>query len=608
MIKNKIHFGMFHKFLIVFVIGGVLPMIIIASMVLNRVFVEYKNALIEGYSQSLTYASSSLESKLNQYDEVSKLIYAYNQTHSYDDIATQVSPFTLKEILLGKSENAALQSFQTPKQKDDMENFLRYILLTNRDIVGTYFLDYRNNLFSYKTNSILRPETDIQDMIGVDKIDTKNKLLTVYQPHKNTYFRSAHDTVLTFSRNYYDVSGAAGQSKYLGTLFLDINIQAIDRIFADMDAYEDGLIYILDSKGICMYSNDQEIIGTFIDNPDEEEINSVLLNHRVNNQWNIYLKLSYNNIFTELLNLQKLIFIITIGSLLLLLTLSVFFTRQLVKPIRRMMEYMALVETGKFDIRIPVDTKDELGILAERFNLMSKELQDYINKIYVANLRQKEAELTSLRSQIYPHFLYNTLEVIRMTAVDNNDLLVSKMIEALSEQIHYIVGKVDDLVTLADEVKIIEKYVFLLNCRIKGELKLITDLNGYQNQKIPKLILQPIVENAYIHGIKPRGGNGTIMIHLEEEENSINITIMDNGIGMNEQEIDRINDLLRGDTMGIRNEVYWQSIGLKNVNDRIRYMYGTEFGIHITSAVGKGTMIRVSISKETPLQGGATDV
>ena len=283
----------------------------------------------------------------------------------------------------------------------------------------------------------------------------------------------------------------------------------------------------------------------------------------------------------------------------MLLCGSLFFSRKLTRPIRNMMEKISEVESGNFDIQLPVESRDEIGILSERFNQMSSALKAYINQSYVAAIKQTEAELTALKSQIYPHFLYNTLEIIRMTALENEDVRVSEMIEALSQQIHYLIGPVQDMVSLEKELDIVRKYVYLLNCRIDGKVQLMTEAPGAGRLFVPKLILQPIVENAYVHGIKPKKGVGSIMVEAavndreDGEKRILEITVMDNGVGMDQAALDQIQELLAGDEPGIKNEYNWQSIGMKNVHDRIRLLYGEEYGIRVTSTVGVGTMVRL---------------
>jgi len=258
-----------------------------------------------------------------------------------------------------------------------------------------------------------------------------------------------------------------------------------------------------------------------------------------------------------------------------------------------MMDRMSEIETGNFKVELPVTSGDEIGILSKRFNRMSRELENYINQSYVAHMKQAEAEMTALKSQIYPHFLYNTLEVIRMTALEKEDTVVSEMIEALSTQIRYMIGPMQDMVPMEQEVDIIRKYVYLLNCRIKGKVKLVVELNGLGGQGVPKLILQPIVENAFVHGIKPKDGSGNVLISAEHTENLLEISVMDNGVGMDEDALIRLRTLLLGNEPGIKNEHNWQSIGLKNVHDRIRYLFGEGYGIEVTSTPAVGTMVRI---------------
>lgn len=230
---------------------------------------------------------------------------------------------------------------------------------------------------------------------------------------------------------------------------------------------------------------------------------------------------------------------------------------------------------------------------------MSSALKTYINKSYVAQIKQSEAELTALKSQIYPHFLYNTLEIIRMTALEDQGAeKVPEMIEALSEQIHYLIGPVQDMVPLEKEIDIVGKYVYLLNCRVGGKVQLTVNAPGGSKIQIPRLTLQPIVENAYVHGIKPKKGKGCIMIETAIHEGKLEITVMDNGVGMDEEAVAGIMRLFESDEPGVKNEYNWQSIGLKNVHDRIRFLYGEEFGIRITSTPAVGTMVRILL----PLQ------
>ena len=289
-----------------------------------------------------------------------------------------------------------------------------------------------------------------------------------------------------------------------------------------------------------------------------------------------------------------MMYVILLVSALLILFGSIYLSRRLVTPIHEMIRQMGAIEHGNFDIQLQVQSEDEIGILSRRFNQMSQELKTYINQSYLAKIKQTEAELTALRSQIYPHFLYNTLEVIRMTAQEEGDTAVPEMIEALSEQIHYLIGPVQDMVPLEKEFDIVSKYVYLLNCRVRQKIQLAIKVPAQQGIMVPRLILQPIVENAYVHGIKGRE-NGSIHIEAEIAEDTLEITVMDNGVGISGDSLRQLRELLEGDAPGIRDQDDWQSIGLKNVHDRLRFLFGEEYGTDITSTPGIGTMVRLTM-------------
>ena len=389
----------------------------------------------------------------------------------------------------------------------------------------------------------------------------------------------------------------------MGTLFIDVNVSRMERVFRTVNFSDKEIFYVVNDDGDCFYSSDGNAMGRNI----KEELEGIrdtdrqLVLHSQKNGYGLHVMAVLDTAvaFGGIRSVQRMMYVFLAAACLVLLCGSLFFSRKLTRPIRNMMEKMSEVESGNFDIQLPVESRDEIGILSERFNQMSSALKAYINQSYVAAIKQTEAELTALKSQIYPHFLYNTLEIIRMTALENEDVRVSEMIEALSQQIHYLIGPVQDMVSLEKELDIVRKYVYLLNCRIDGKVQLMTEAPGAGRLFVPKLILQPIVENAYVHGIKPKKGVGSIMVEAavndreDGEKRILEITVMDNGVGMDQAALDQIQELLAGDEPGIKNEYNWQSIGMKNVHDRIRLLYGEEYGIRVTSTVGVGTMVRL---------------
>lgn len=511
----------------------------------------------------------------------------------------------LRQILSGEGYDSGERE---EKRAGDMADFLEYVESVDSYISGTHFIVDNEALgrmdFHYSAYStFFKDEERFEEAVRLEGLDKSSNQMMLVPTHATGYFSGLSAPVFTVARNYFDLRGEVGNTPYVGTLFIDVNVSRMERVFRTVNFSDKEIFYVVNDDGDCFYSSDGNAMGRNI----KEELEGIrdtdrqLVLHSQKNGYGLHVMAVLDTAvaFGGIRSVQRMMYVFLAAACLVLLCGSLFFSRKLTRPIRNMMEKMSEVESGNFDIQLPVESRDEIGILSERFNQMSSALKAYINQSYVAAIKQTEAELTALKSQIYPHFLYNTLEIIRMTALENEDVRVSEMIEALSQQIHYLIGPVQDMVSLEKELDIVRKYVYLLNCRIDGKVQLMTEAPGAGRLFVPKLILQPIVENAYVHGIKPKKGVGSIMVEAavndreDGEKRILEITVMDNGVGMDQAALDQIQELLAGDEPGIKNEYNWQSIGMKNVHDRIRLLYGEEYGIRVTSTVGVGTMVRL---------------
>ena len=222
---------------------------------------------------------------------------------------------------------------------------------------------------------------------------------------------------------------------------------------------------------------------------------------------------------------------------------------------------------------------------------MVEELSEYIDRVYVAELKEREAELNALKMQIKPHYLYNTLDIIRMTASENGDAETESLLLALSAQLHYLMGAKEETVPFKDEIKNIENYFVITKKRFRNKYKLALDIpDRLKGIIVPKLILQPMVENAIKHGLRVREGVGNIAITAHEDGGVLTITVMDDGVGLDEERVERLNEVLSKGPGYVDEEGYC-GVGMRNVSDRIKLMYGDEYGYTVVSAKGMGTMI-----------------
>lgn len=235
-------------------------------------------------------------------------------------------------------------------------------------------------------------------------------------------------------------------------------------------------------------------------------------------------------------------------------------------------------------------------------------LKELSEREYAALIYKKQAELDSLQSQINPHFLYNTLESIRGQAVLDRADKIAKMTEALSAFFRYSIGRKGSIVQLTDELKNTDNYMLIQQFRFGEKIslqKIIPDgeeaLQGY----LPKMTVQPIIENAIYHGLEMKEGKGRIILRVTLTGDRMLINVTDNGIGMEDEQVEKINASMDEPihlSTGQDQNRKGKGIALKNVNDRIRLLYGEEYGIRVFSTLGEGTDVelRLPFKKDKP--------
>lgn len=237
-------------------------------------------------------------------------------------------------------------------------------------------------------------------------------------------------------------------------------------------------------------------------------------------------------------------------------------------------------------------------------------LKGFINTNEILRVSKRQAQFLALQNQINPHFLYNTLEGIRGEALGAGLNNVAEMTEALARFFRYTISNLDNFVLLEDELANIENYFFIQQYRFGSRLKLVVEYDDPQNSrsilqyKLPKLTLQPIVENAIIHGIEQKVGTGTVRIKLETTQTRLLITISDDGVGMDELRLQELNEKLNNSSFDYIKPDSEQKGGIAvvNVNKRIQLLFGEEYGICVYSTKGVGTDVEITLPLLTNIQ------
>lgn len=272
------------------------------------------------------------------------------------------------------------------------------------------------------------------------------------------------------------------------------------------------------------------------------------------------------------------------------ITFALIQKRFVIGPIRELVVKIDRVEVGDFTEECSVYPGDEIGALNREFDEMSRRLKRLIEEVYTTKIKEQEAELNALIAQINPHFLYNTLDSIHWLAVKNRDYAVGEQLEALSAIFRHVLNRGEECVTIASEVEFIRNYMAIMESRFGRRVKIqIQTEPGLEQVLIPKLIIQPLVENGILHGLEPKKEGGTILITIEVQGDNLVIAVEDDGVGADEAEI----------TEKMKNrESGKDTFALKNIDDRIKLRYGSAYGLCFESKPGKGTRVLVMMPLE----------
>lgn len=315
--------------------------------------------------------------------------------------------------------------------------------------------------------------------------------------------------------------------------------------------------------------------------------------------WKLAMGISSNVLLKDVRDTALFILILCAATLPVCILLVNFLYRDIIRPMNLLIKKMRNIENGDFGVTIESHRNDEFGFVYRTFNRMSQEIKNLINTVYRNQIATKDAEIKALQAQINPHFLYNTLDSINWKAKLSGVNEISEMVTALSGIIEANMNrKNENFIELGREIEYINNYYFLLQKRFGRKIRLITEIGeDTLNYIIPKLIIQPIIENAVLHGLEMKVGTGTINLTVKKLEGIISIVVTDDGAGIEEELLQRLKSRLESsmDNDAAANGPVSSSIGIINVHKRIKLLYGEEYGLKITSRAGAGTVVRISL-------------
>lgn len=355
---------------------------------------------------------------------------------------------------------------------------------------------------------------------------------------------------------------------------------------------------VTDDTGMILY-NQNEIADIELEETDDrdEVLKKIsqkcayVMAESEENDWDFYLYKSQRAISGSVQRLMLEEIPLMALCCVIILALGLAFSRIFTRKIEELTRNMDQVNHGSREVTVSSDSEDEVGILINSFRRMMDEINRLIDEVYVNKIALKEYELKALQAQINPHFLYNTLSMMNWMAIRGGQMDISKVTLALSTFYRTALSKGEDMVTVENCIQNMEAYLEIQLTMHDHNFTVEWDTDPeIKNEKMPKLLLQPVVENAIEHGIDEKEeGDKKISLSFKGQGDDVEIIVTDNGKGMEQKKAETL--------------VTYQAkgYGLKNVNDRIRLLYGEEYGIQIFSAPGEGTTVIMRFPKETKM-------
>jgi two-component system sensor histidine kinase YesM len=397
--------------------------------------------------------------------------------------------------------------------------------------------------------------------------------------------------------------------KELGYINIEVDENVLTGAFTDLQE-DNSRIFICDKSGNIIASSDEDFTNingassSYFDTMLADDTpNYVSYLHQGKKYVAIYSSFNYGKWYIVktvpeavlYADLNKLLFytiLIGLISLIIMVNVTIIYTRKITKPIEVMMHQMKKVEAGNLDVRVESNVYNELDDLSESFNQMVNQIKRLMDDIVAVEHNKNELELEVLHAQINPHFLYNTLNTIRWMAKIKGEDSISDALVALVKLLRVSISFGNNMILLQDEIEYIGNYILIQRLRFNQLFEIHYDIKeDHKKINIPKLILQPIVENSLIYGIdEAEKREEPIIIHIYtiEKDNHIEIVVEDNGGGIEKEVLDNI-------FKQEQNINRFSKVGLNNVNQRLKLYLGEEYGLQIVSTVGVGTTVIISV-------------
>lgn len=539
----------------------------------------------------------------------------YNINKVFDDV-DRLS----KIFLLDDNVQKFLQDNYNTSEFNAVET-QKYILDRIAQFVSNY--EYLSSIYIFTENRGGIGGSDIYTSIV--RVSSENKFFNsgLYEKVKMAFPKSILEGGFNeaFYRNYergengFILSLARGvrpvyEPSRSATLVFNIDENFISSIYASSSSFQDGLMFIVDNNGKIISGNNSENIGKnyalFSSVQAEKEYGSFTSGYSKDTIQVVYYKLKNTDLYLvgeiplqyfsgDIIILQRVLIIVFLSSFFCIFIVSFFWLKKITRPLNIIANKMRDVSQGNLGLTFPRVPKNEFGIVIKRFNEMSISIVDLIKKNDEIQEGRRELEIEALQFQINPHFLYNTLNMIKWMAAGIKAKNIVDCIIALGNMLKPIFNSTESMCTIKEELDYLENYIKIINWRFSSKVNFKLDIHeNFYTYKLPRFILQPIIENSISHGINKAESSIEISVSAYCHENALHLVIADSGKGIDQLTMEDINSRLENPHEDTRISSSGR-IGLYNINRRIRLNFGESYGLTIGNSEMGGAQVIVKI-------------
>lgn len=550
----------------------------------------------------LLYDSMDKVVKTNSTEATQKIIQQVNYDIEYylDTVETTIDAIKYSDVVA--------KYFDDPSEEnqDRAINYIDSLLVNREDIINIGLIMPNGKIIVNDKEATIKESVDFTLEPYYYEATTKESMY-VSSSHVQNIILGQYQWVVSCSSGFY--SGDSNDVK--GVILVDLNFNLIEDMVSRISLGERGYIFIIDREGQIVYHPKRDLIYSGIGSEDIEGIlksddivySKVVDNSKVDyiltdsefSKWKVIGKIFEKDFNIYRQTFRNFFITLVIIALIIAFVASVLLAGRILRPVKRLLKGIFVFQTGQLDVSVKVESDNELGLLTASFNRMTKRIKALVEENKKVERTKRKSELDALQAQINPHFLYNTLDsIVWMGEAGRSDEVV-KMTSSLAKLFRISINKGKEYITLKQEIEHVESYLIIQQMRYGEQLEYTIDVDeSLLNVRMIKILLQPIIENAIYHGIKKLPGNGLIQVRVSregdmEKHNYMHIEIQDNGMGMDQETIDK---LLSGQ---ISVESKGSGVGVYNVDQRIKLYYGEEYGLDIQSEVFEGTIITLRL-------------